>query len=251
MFSNLLSTLAGPTLKDDVQNIEHDGLIAIHGLKKSYHTGSGEAPALRGVNLQIEPGEFTVIEGKSGAGKSTLINIVAGILKADQGDILIDGTAIHALNEDQMAMWRGRTMGVVFQFFQLMPSLTLTENIMLAMDFPNSFPLSERRARAMYLLDQVGIADHADKTPSRISGGQQQRVAIARALANNPKLIVADEPTGNLDSRTTDDIFKVFMDVVEQHGTTLLMVTHDHDIAERAHHVLELADGLVVNEYWN
>jgi putative ABC transport system ATP-binding protein len=172
--------------------------------------------------------------------------MITGIDRPDAGEIIIDGTQIHTLKEDQVARWRGLNMGIVFQFFQLLPSLTLIENITIAMDFRNTYPLKERKERALYLLDQVGIAEHAYKTPSKISGGQQQRVAIARALANDPPLLVADEPTGNLDSKTADSIFNIFSDLVAR-GKTLFVVSHDKEIGNRATRVVEMADGEILN----
>jgi len=216
--------------------------IEARRLVKVYKTAAGDFTALKGIDLQIGHGEFAAVYGKSGAGKSTMINLLCGIDRPTSGEIIIDGTPIHHLHEDQRARWRGLNLGVVFQFFQLLPSLTLIENITLVMDFNNTYPLRERKARALELLKQVGIEQHAHKIPSRISGGQQQRVAIARALANNPPVIVADEPTGNLDSRTAHEIFDLFSSLIEQ-GKTLLVVTHDKEIAHRATRVIEMADG--------
>jgi putative ABC transport system ATP-binding protein len=220
-------------------------LLDVRELVKVYQTDAGGVEALKGVSFTLDRGEFAVIYGKSGAGKSTLVNLITGIDRATSGEIVIDGTEIHSLSEDQMARWRGQNMGIVFQFFQLLPSLTLIENITLAMDFRNTYPLRERRGRAVDLLGQVGLADHVRKRPSKISGGQQQRVAIARALANDPPILVADEPTGNLDSRTTHDILELFERLVER-GKTLLLVTHDDEIAARASRVIHMADGVIV-----
>ncbi len=220
-------------------------LIDLRRVVKNYKTPAGDFPALRGIDLQVRRGEFVAVYGKSGAGKSTMINLITGIDNPTSGEIVIDNTALHKLNEDQRSRWRGRNLGIVFQFFQLLPSLTLIENITLAMDFCNTYPLKERKARALQLLDRVGIAQHAYKIPSRISGGQQQRVAIARALANDPPVIVADEPTGNLDSRTAHEIFDLFSGLVDQ-GKTLLVVTHDKEIASRATRIVEMTDGQIV-----
>ncbi len=222
-----------------------DYAVQTQQLVKVYKTAAGDYTALRGINLQVDHGEFVAVLGKSGAGKSTMVNLLTGIDRPTSGEIVVNGTAIHHLHEDQRSRWRGRNLGIVFQFFQLLPSLTLIENITLVMDFNNTYPLRERKERALHLLDQVGIAEHAYKIPSRISGGQQQRVAIARALANDPPIIVADEPTGNLDSRTAHEIFDLFSQLVEQ-GKTLLVVTHDKEIAARAPHVIEMADGQIV-----
>ena len=216
--------------------------IEARQLVKVYKTAAGNFTALKGIDLQIGHGEFAAVYGKSGAGKSTMINLLCGIDRPTSGEIIIDGTPIQHLHEDQRARWRGLNLGVVFQFFQLLPSLTLIENITLVMDFNNTYPLRERKERALQLLKQVGIEQHAYKIPSRISGGQQQRVAIARALANDPPVIVSDEPTGNLDSRTAHEIFALFSSLIE-HGKTLLVVTHDKEIAHRATRVIEMADG--------
>jgi putative ABC transport system ATP-binding protein len=218
--------------------------IQTQQLVKVYQTAAGPYTALKGIDLQVPHGAFFAVLGKSGAGKSTMINLVTGIDRPTSGEVIINGTEIQHLSEDQRARWRGRNLGVVFQFFQLLPSLTLIENITLVMDFNNTYPLRERKERALQLLDRVGIAQHAYKIPSRISGGQQQRVAIARALANDPPVIVADEPTGNLDSKTSHEIFDLFTSLVE-HGKTLLVVTHDKEIAARAPRVIEMADGQI------
>jgi putative ABC transport system ATP-binding protein len=220
-------------------------VIETQRLVKVYKTAAGDYTALKGIDLRVKHGEFAAVLGKSGAGKSTMVNLITGIDRPTSGEIVVNGTAIHHLHEDQRSRWRGLNLGVVFQFFQLLPSLTLIENITLAMDFCNTYPLRERKERALHLLDRVGIAEHAYKIPSRISGGQQQRVAIARALANDPPVIVADEPTGNLDSKTAHEIFDLFSSLVE-HGKTLLVVTHDKEIAARAPRVIEMADGQIV-----
>ncbi len=233
-----------PTASNASANGQLEYAIETLRLTKTYKTPAGDYPALKGIDLQVKHGEFVAVQGKSGAGKSTMINLITGIDRPTSGEIVVGGTPIHHLSEDRRARWRGLNLGVVFQFFQLLPSLTLIENITLVMDFCNTYPLRERKARALHLLDQVGIAEHADKIPSRISGGQQQRVAIARALANDPPVIVADEPTGNLDSRTAHEIFDLFTSLVER-GKTLLVVTHDKEIAARAPRVIEMADGLI------
>lgn len=216
--------------------------IEVSRLHKAYFTTAGEVPALRGVDMQIWPGEFVAVHGRSGAGKSTLINMITGIDRPTSGEILIDGVSIHALPDDRLARWRGKNLGVVFQFFQLLPSLSLIENITLAMDFSGVVPIAERRDRALALLDLVGLADHALKIPAKISGGQQQRVAIARSLANDPGLLVADEPTGNLDSQTAGGIMDLLENLVD-HGRTLLVVSHDRELSQRAGRVIEMADG--------
>lgn len=221
-----------------------DVLIDVRGLQKDYRTPAGEFPALRQVNFQVNRGEFVALLGKSGAGKSTLINMLSGIDHPSSGSIEIDGIPIHELSEDQLARWRGHNLGVVFQFFQLLPSISLIENITLAMDFNAVTPPEGRRARALQLLHQVGIGEHAEKVPAKISGGQQQRVAIARALANDPQVILADEPTGNLDSQTARGIMDLFSEL-QTLGKTLFIVTHDQEIAERADRILHIDGGIL------
>jgi ABC-type lipoprotein export system ATPase subunit len=225
-----------------------NALIDLQGLNKVYHTEAGDFPALKDVNLKIGTGEFVSVIGKSGSGKTTLINMLTGIDRPTSGEIYVAGAPIHQLNEGQMAVWRGRHMGVVFQFFQLLPTLSVFQNVMIPMDFCNMYTPEERRERALYLLDLVGIANHAHKPPSRLSGGQQQRAAIARALANDPPIIATDEPTGNLDSKTANQIFDLFQKLVDD-GKTILMVTHDDDLAQRASRTVIISDGEIVNEY--
>jgi ABC-type lipoprotein export system ATPase subunit len=223
-------------------------LIDMRQIVKTFQSTAGSFTALKGVDLQIESGEFVAIIGKSGSGKSTLINMLTGIDRPTTGEVLVGDIAVHTLSEGQMAVWRGRNVGVIFQFFQLLPTLTVAENVMLPMDFCNMYEPRERRARAMQLLEQVEMAQQADKLPSAVSGGQQQRVAIARALANDPPILVADEPTGNLDSKTAGAVFQLFEGLVAQ-GKTVLMVTHDSDLAKRVSRAIIVADGEIVNEY--
>jgi ABC-type lipoprotein export system ATPase subunit len=223
-------------------------LIDLRGVEKIYQTDAGEFPALKGIDLQIGKGEFVSVIGKSGSGKTTLINMLTGIDRPTGGEVYMGGIPIHELNEGEMANWRGRNMGVVFQFFQLLPTLSVFQNIMLPMDFCNLYTPVERKDRAMELLSLVDIADHAHKQPSRLSGGQQQRAAIARALANDPPIIATDEPTGNLDSKTANQIFELFEKLVNE-GKTILMVTHDEDLAKRASRTVIIADGEIINEY--
>ena len=238
----------GHTVPSNGKHTAHDNsrMIELRDVHKLYKTKSGDFPALKGIDLNIEQGEFVAVIGKSGAGKSTLVNMITGIDFPSSGEIVINGFPVHNQNEDKKARWRGLNLGVVFQFFQLLPTLNLIENITIPMDFCNTYPSKERKARALHLLDQVGIAEHAYKTPSKISGGQQQRVAIARALANDPGIIVADEPTGNLDSRTAAEIFELFSSFVDQ-GKTLLVVSHNKDIDSLATRVMEIADGEIIN----
>ncbi len=224
----------------------HKSLIHLNGLSKSYYSEAGEFAALKGIDLEIGPGEFISIVGKSGSGKTTLINMIAGIDRPTAGEIWVGGTAVHSLSEGQMAVWRGRNIGIVFQFFQLLPTLSILENVMLPMDFSGAYAPRQRKERALYLLDLVGIAGHAYKLPSAVSGGQQQRAAIARALANDPPLIVADEPTGNLDSKTAEAVFSLFEGLVAQ-GKTFVIVTHDVGLARRVHRSVVISDGEIYN----
>ena len=222
-------------------------MLDLRGVTKVYHTQAGPFPALQGIDLQVQSGEFVAVVGKSGCGKSTLLNVFTGIDHPTAGEVIVAGTRIRELDEGQMAQWRGRTLGIVFQFFQLLPTLTLAENVMLPMDLCRLYSPRERYRRALNLLHQVGLAADAFKFPSAVSGGQQQRAAIARALANDPPLVVADEPTGNLDSRAAEDIFRLFEALVAE-GKTILMVTHDEDLAGRVPRTITLADGLIVDE---
>jgi putative ABC transport system ATP-binding protein len=222
-------------------------LIDLHQVVKTYRTPAGDFPALKSLDLQIDKGEFVSVVGKSGSGKSTLINMITGIDRPTSGQIFVGDQAIHHLGEGPMAEWRGRNVGVIFQFFQLLPMLSCLENVMLPMDFRNRYNIKERKERALHLLDQVEMVDHAYKLPSEVSGGQQQRVAIARAMANDPPILAADEPTGNLDSKTADSVFRLFEDLVAE-GKTILMVTHDGELAHRVHRTITIADGEIVDE---
>lgn len=225
-------------------------LIQLRGLAKRYPVGSGSFTALADVDLDVASGEFLSIVGRSGSGKSTLINLLTGIDRPSAGEIWVAGTAVHTLDEEALAVWRGATVGVVFQFFQLLPTLTVIENVALPMDFCNSVRPAGRRERALDLLARVGVADQADKLPSDLSGGQQQRAAIARALANDPTLLVADEPTGNLDSATTDAVMGLFADLAHD-GKTVVMVTHERGLDAYFTRRVELADGRVVRAAGN
>ncbi len=223
-----------------------EALISLDNVVKEYETAAGAYVALRGINLRIDRGEFVAIVGKSGSGKSTLINMITGIDRSTSGVVRVAGVDLGGLSEGKLAVWRGRTIGIIFQFFQLLPTLTVAENVMLPMDFCNIGTARERRARAAALLERMDLNEQADKLPAALSGGQQQRVAIARALANDPPLLVADEPTGNLDSRTADSIFHLFEQLAEQ-GKTVVMVTHDNDLSSRAGRAVVVADGQIVN----
>jgi putative ABC transport system ATP-binding protein len=244
MFAHLASRHTSSRSNDDRRN---GHLIDLRQIVKTYPTAAGPFTALNGLNLTINEGEFIAVVGKSGSGKSTLLNVFAGIDRPTSGEVLIGDTAVQALTESQIAVWRGRNVGVVFQFFQLIPTLTVIENVMLPMDFCNTYPVHQRQPRALQLLTQVGIADQTDKLPAALSGGQQQRAAIARALANDPPILVADEPTGNLDSHTAEAILQIFKDLSHS-GKTVLIVTHERDIARWATRIIKLADGEIVNE---
>jgi putative ABC transport system ATP-binding protein len=221
-------------------------MIELQCVTKIYPGGNGGFKALDSIQLELPPGEFVAIVGKSGSGKSTLINLIAGLDRPTSGKIWVGGKPIHAMDETALANWRGLNVGVVFQFFQLLPTLTIAENVILPMDFCQDISRKQGRERALALLDQVGIADQADKLPTSLSGGQQQRAAIARALANDPPFIVADEPTGNLDSHTAEAVITQLAGLAEA-GKTVLMVTHERDWAEFAHRVVTMADGRVVD----
>src|SRR4051812_29293145 len=223
-------------------------LIDLRQVEKTYQSAAGSFTALKRVDLQIERGQFVAIIGKSGSGKSTLINMVTGIDRPTSGQVLVGDVPVHTLSEGQMAAWRGRNLGIIFQFFQLLPALSIIENVMLPMDFCNMYTPRERPVHAMQLLAQVEMAEQAHKLPSAVSGGQQQRVAIARALANDPPVLIADEPTGNLDSKTAGAVFRLFEDLA-QNGKTVVMVTHDIDLAKRVTRAVIVADGAIVNEY--
>lgn len=217
-------------------------LIRIRQVVKTYHTNAGAFQALKGVSAEIYPGEFIGILGKSGAGKTTLVNLVTAVDHLTAGEIWVDEIPVHKLNENRAASWRSQNVGVIFQNFMLMPHLSLVDNVLLPIDFSSQFNLRNARRTAYQLLEAVELGEHADKLPAAISGGQQQRVAIARALANDPPLIVADEPTGRLDSQTAETIFEIFEALAHQ-GHTILMVSHDPSFAQRYSRILWLADG--------
>jgi len=222
-------------------------LIEMRDVVKVYATAAGEFNALKGINMQVGVGEFVGVIGKSGAGKSTLLNMITGVDHLTSGEVIVNANgspvSIHEMSEDEIALWRGYNLGVVFQTFQLLPMLTLVENITLPMDLCGRFKPKQSRERALELLHLVEIEDHADKLPVHISGGQQQRVAIARALANDPPILVADEPTGSLDSVTAEHIFEVFEHLVSDQGKTIIMVTHDQSLAPRFTRTLGIVDG--------
>ncbi len=220
-------------------------LIDLRGLVKVYDGLGGRVTALNGIDLVVKPGEFLVITGKSGSGKTTLVNMITALDRCSSGEIWVAGAPIHRYGPEKAAHWRGETLGVVFQTFELLPTLTVVQNVMLPMDFANHRPLREQYRRAMHLLEQVGIADHARKLPAALSGGQQQRLSIARAMANDPQLLIADEPTGSLDSVTAGAVVHIFEGLRAQ-GRTIVMVTHDPDLAKRGSRAVTLSDGMLV-----
>ncbi len=225
-----------------------DALIEMMGIVKTFKTAEGEFTALKGITTCFYPGEFVSIVGKSGSGKSTLVNMLTGIDHPTAGSVRVGDTFIHNLSENEMSRWRGRNLGIIFQFFQLMPTLTLLENVMLPMALCGNCGAADRERRALELLRLVGLEDMANKLPAAVSGGQQQSAAIARALANDPPILIADEPTGNLDSRSADQVFDIFAGLVER-GMTILMVTHDPGLARRTQRTLLLSDGELINPW--
>ena len=221
-------------------------LIDLQRVVKTYNSLAGSVNALRGIDLQVFAGEFLVVTGKSGSGKTTLVNVITGLDRCTSGEIWVAGAPLHRLSAEKTARVRGKTMGVVFQSFELLPTLTVLQNVMLPMDFAGKYSSRGQRQRALHLLAQVEIADHAKKLPAALSGGQQQRLAIARALANDPQILVADEPTGSLDSATAKTVMDIFEDLVRE-GKTVLMVTHDKDIAKQGSRTITLSDGEIIH----
>jgi ABC-type lipoprotein export system ATPase subunit len=222
-------------------------LIKMQNVVKTFSTTAGEFTALRGIDLNLKQGEFAAVIGKSGSGKSTLLNMLTGIDHPTSGQILVDGVDLHAMSESKRSLWRGRNLGIVFQFFQLLPMLNLLENVMLPMDYVGMYDIDQRPKRAMELLDIVGLADQAQQLPRAVSRGQQQSAAIARALANDAPILIADEPTGNLDSRSANKIIDLFEQLSEQ-GKTIVMVTHDPSMTKRTSRTVFISDGELVNE---
>jgi putative ABC transport system ATP-binding protein len=233
--------------KRDKPGLSEEPLVKLREVVKTYPTAAGDFLALKKITADFHPGEFVAIIGKSGAGKSTLVNMMTGVDHLTSGEVWVGDTPVHELDENEMALWRGRNIGVVYQSFELLPTLSLLDNVMLPMDFCGLYQGRQSLERAEALLTQVGLAEHRHKPPTRVSGGQQQRVAIARALANDPPIIVADEPTGNLDTATAEDVFRLFENLVVQ-GKTVILVTHDNSLATRVTRVLRIADGEIVGE---
>jgi putative ABC transport system ATP-binding protein len=219
-------------------------IVELNQVTKSFKVGGSDQQILKGVSFTVEPGEFIAVTGPSGNGKSTTINMISGIDRPSSGEVLVNGAPVHRMSEAELAVWRGINLGIIFQFFQMLPSLSLVQNVALPMEFAGKYRHSERRERALHLLEIVGLADQTDKLPGAVSGGQQQRAAIARALANDPPLLVADEPTGNLDARTAETIFELFQGLVSR-GKTILMVTHDVELAQRVPRIIEIRNGMI------
>jgi putative ABC transport system ATP-binding protein len=228
----------------------HNGnglVVDVNNVVKRFPVGDTEITILKGISFDVREGEFLSIVGPSGNGKSTLLNMITGIDRPSDGEVVVLGQQVHEMSENALARWRGENVGIVFQFFQMLPALTLLNNIVLPMDLANKYKPRERRERAMHLLDIVGLADQAHKLPGMVSGGQQQRAAIARALANDPSLLVADEPTGNLDTASARMVFDLFSELVAE-GKTLLMVTHDKELAQQVPRKIEIMDGHITRD---
>ena len=222
-------------------------VVQVQEVVKSFPVGDGEIMILKGISFDVKQGEFVSIVGPSGNGKSTLLNMITGIDRPSDGEVIVTGREVHKMSENNLAAWRGENVGIIFQFFQMLPALSLLQNVILPMDFAKKYSPKARRERAIHLLEIVGLADQADKLPGMVSGGQQQRAAIARALANDPALLVGDEPTGNLDTTSAGHVFDLFTSLVEQ-GKTMLMVTHDKELAQRVPRVVEIIDGKITRD---
>jgi putative ABC transport system ATP-binding protein len=225
----------------------NQSVVQIRDVIKTFPVGGGEITVLKGLSFDVKSGEFISIVGPSGNGKSTLLNMITGIDRPTSGEVIVTGREVHKMSENQLAAWRGQHVGIIFQFFQMLPALTLLQNVMLPMDFAKKYTPRERKERALQLLETVDLTDQANKLPGNVSGGQQQRAAIARALANDPELLVADEPTGNLDTRTANDVFDMFVQLVKL-GKTLVMVTHDKELSRRVPRVVEIIDGKITRD---
>ena len=222
-------------------------IVQVQDVVKKFPVGNSEITILKGISFTVADGEFVSIVGPSGNGKSTLLNMITGIDRPSQGQVVVGGNTVSKMSENALARWRGENLGIIFQFFQMLPGLSILNNVVLPMDLANKYKSKERRERAMYLLDMVGLADQANKLPALVSGGQQQRAAIARALANDPRLIVADEPTGNLDSASARLVFDLFQKLVKD-GKTMMMVTHDKELAREVPRKIEIMDGRITRD---
>lgn len=234
---------------DQIKNSDQQPIIQLNKVVKSFPVGDSEITILHSISLDIHRGEFVSIVGPSGNGKSTLLNMITGIDRPSDGEIIVTGLPVHKMSENKLAKWRGQQVGIIFQFFQMLPSLSLIQNVVLPMEFAGLYKRSERQQRAMHLLEMVDLADQAHKLPSMVSGGQQQRAAIARALATDPPLLVADEPTGNLDMKTAAQVFEIFLKLVEEQNKTLVMVTHDKKLADRVPRQIEIINGVIANDH--
>ncbi len=231
------------------ENKNSNAIVQLNNVVKTFPVGDSEITILHGISLDINQGEFVSIVGPSGNGKSTLLNMITGIDRPTSGKIIVTGQPVHDMSENELAKWRGQQVGIIFQFFQMLPSLSLVQNVVLPMEFAGLYKRSERQQRAMHLLEMVDLADQAHKLPSMVSGGQQQRAAIARALATDPPLLIADEPTGNLDMKTASQVFDIFLKLVEEQGKTMIMVTHDAHLADRVPRQIEIVNGIIANDH--
>lgn len=225
----------------------HESIIEVDSLVKSFPVGDTEITILKGISFKVDKGEFVSVVGPSGNGKSTLLNMITGIDRPSGGEVTVIGHQVHKMSENALARWRGANVGIIFQFFQMLPALTLLNNVILPMDLAKKYKPRKRRERAMHLLDIVGLADQANKLPGMVSGGQQQRAAIARALANDPPLLIADEPTGNLDTASARMVFDLFRELTTE-GKTMLMVTHDKELAQQVPRKIEIMDGHIARD---
>jgi putative ABC transport system ATP-binding protein len=219
-------------------------IVDVQNVIKKFAVGNTEVTILKGISFKVYAGEFVIIVGPSGNGKSTLLNMCTGIDYPNDGSVLVTGEDIHRMNANRQSLWRGKSVGIVFQFFQMMPTLTLLNNVMLPMELAGKYRGRERRQRAEYLLEMVGLQEQMHKLPSMVSGGQQQRAAISRALANDPPLLIADEPTGNLDPTSARLVFDIFKKLVDE-GKTIMMVTHDKELAAQVSRQIEIVNGRI------
>ena len=231
-------------------NAPQNSVLRLIEVEKHFHLGNSIVPVLKGITFSVQAGEFVSIVGPSGSGKSTLLNMITGIDAPTAGDVLVTGRSIHGMSENELAAWRGENVGIIFQFFQMLPALNLLQNVILPMEFAKQYPRRERRDRAIELLELVGLAAHLNKLPNMVSGGQQQRAAVARAMANDPPLLLADEPTGNLDAATAEDVFGIFLRLAAQ-GKTIVMVTHNRSLATRVPRLIEIDDGIISRDEVN